>query len=112
VFIIFLKFQPSVSNDTNYFLVNLTPSYIIGFKITWACRLLFLLIYVQQVSRENATACNETIYAAVNSLTLLQVMINDENQRVLTITTVSQLREHSSFLASHIHLSSFIPYPL
>jgi hypothetical protein len=91
-----------VFNEANNFLVNLTPSNIIGFKTTLFCRLPFLLIYVQQVS----------LLAAVNCLTPLQVMINGENQHVQITITVSWLCTHSKFLASHIHLSSFILYPL
>ena len=80
-----------------------------GFKSTLFCCLLLLLIYVEHVSRSRVTACNETIYVALNSLIQLQVMINEENPQVQIIMYLSWLRTHSTFLASHVHLSSFIP---
>ena len=96
-------------NDANNVHVNLTPSNITGLKSTLFCCLPLLLIYVQQVSLSRVTAYNETIYAALNSLIHLQVMINEENPHVQITIYLSWLRTHSTFLASHVHLSSFIP---
>jgi len=90
----------------------LTLSKITGFKSTLFCCLPLLLISVEQVSRSRVTAYNKTIYAALNSLIQLQVMINEENPHVQIIIYLSWLRTHSTFLASHVHLSSFIPKAL
>lgn len=103
------KFSPVCFNDPNIFLVILTPNNITGFKSTSFCCLPFLLIYVEQVSRSRVTAYNETIYVPLNSLIQLQVMINEEHPHVQIIIYLTWLRTHSTFLASHVHLSSFIP---